>query len=326
MSLVVGIDVSKAKLDLLWLRDVDSLKAKSKVLPNTVKGHEDVVKWLLKTLKQASSEILVVMEATGIYHDNIALKLYKEGFKVAVINPARIKNYGKGLGNTHKTDKQDSLIIARYGAKENPQLWEPEKAEIRELKALLARLNALEKDFIRENNRLEKSSFSAPSESVIESIHLMLDQLKSEKKRLEKKINDHIDQSPTLKKDRQLLESIPGIGPVLSRNMLAVIHSRSFTKASEVAAYLGVIPTIVESGVFRGRSRLSKKGSSQIRAKLYMAAVVASQHNQLIMAQKKRLLLKGKTKMQALGAAMRKLVHLCFGVIKNQTEYSPQVA
>ena len=106
--------------------------------------------------------------------------------------------------------------------------------------------------------------------------------------------------------------------------MLSVIHSREFTRAGEVAAYVGVIPTITESGVFKGRSRLSKKGPARVRAKLYMAAIVASQYNPDIIDQRQRLLAAGKTKMQALGAGMRKLVHICFGVIKNQTKYYPQ--
>ena len=161
---------------------------------------------------------------------------------------------------------------------------------------------------------------------VLQSIHTMIEQLSQEKKRLERQIDDHIDRHPHLKKDRQLLASIPGIGPTMSRLMLSVIHSRSFKNAEQLAAFLGVIPKLVESGVFKGRSALSKKGPPSVRAKLYMAAIVASQHNPDVIKQKNRLLAKGKTKMQALGAAMRKLVHICFGVIKNQTEYSPQAS
>ncbi len=127
-----------------------------------------------------------------------------------------------------------------------------------------------------------------------------------------------------MKTDRTLLESIPGIGPALSRLMLSVIHSRSFEQASQLAAYLGLVPKQVQSGAFKGRSRLSKTGPSMVRAKLYMATVSASRCNPDIMRQRDRLLASGKNKMQALGAAMRKLVQICFGVIKNQKEYSPQ--
>jgi transposase len=324
MKQFIGIDVSKAKLDCLWLRDPDNLKIKTKVLRNDKAGHTQLCDWLTTTTNGNAEDIIVVMEATGIYHEVIAYALYKAGFGVAVVNPAQIKAFGKSLGQTHKTDKQDSLVIARYGWTQKPSLWQPEPLEIRELKSLIARLEALETDHRRESNRLEKAEFSVASLTVIESINTMLQELSQEKARVEKEINDHIDRHDQLKKDRQLLESIPGIGAVVSRMMLSVIHSREFTRASEVAAYVGVIPTITESGIFRGRSRLSKKGPARVRAKLYMAAIVASQHNPDIIDQRQRLLANGKTKMQALGAGMRKLVHICFGVIKNQTKYSPQ--
>lgn len=324
MQHVIGIDVSKAKLDCAWLKDSANLKVKSKAVQNTKAGIETLMAWLENSTRSMPENILVVMEATGIYHETLAYTLFGKGFKVAVVNPAHIKAYSKSLGATHKTDKQDSLLIARYGATQNPGLWSPEPQEIRELKALIARLEALEKDCQREYNRLEKAQISCATEVVIDSIRNMIGQLSEEKKRLEHQIDDHIDRHPHLKRDRQLLTSIPGIGPTLSRLMLSVIHSRSFKTAEQVAAFLGVIPKLVESGVFKGRSALSKKGPASVRAKLYMGAIVASQYNPDIARQKKRLLANGKTKMQALGAAMRKLVHICFGVIKNQTEYSPQ--
>ncbi len=325
MKQFIGIDISKKKLDCLWLRDPEQLKIKTKVINNDQKGHEQLCNWLLSTTKQAAADIVVVMEATGIYHETLAYRLYKAGFTVVVENPAQVKAFAKTLGAIHKTDKQDSLLIARYGYIHRPKAWEPEAPEIRELKALIARLEALEKDSRRESNRLEKAEFAGSSSTVIDSIQVMLEKLEQEKKRVEKQIDDHIDRHDRLKKDRRLLESIPGVGPVVSRVMLSIIHSRRFKKAEELAAFVGVIPQLMESGTFKGRSRLSKKGPSFVRAKLYMAAVVAGQYNEHIIRQQKRLLANGKTKMQALSAAMRKLVHLCFGVIKNQTEYSPKV-
>ena len=139
-------------------------------------------------------------------------------------------------------------------------------------------------------------------------------------------INTHLDQHPKLKKDRALLESIPGIGPVVSRLMVSVIRSRKFTTAPQCAAFIGVVPVQFESGSsVRGRSRLSKAGDASVRAKLYMAAVVAIQHNPDIKQQYERLLKNGKSKMSALGAAMRKLVQICFGVLKHQTPYQSRV-
>ena len=110
----------------------------------------------------------------------------------------------------------------------------------------------------------------------------------------------------------------------MSRELVCLFASKTFTSAKQVAAYIGVIPRIRESGTLKGRTMMSKVGNARIRSKLYMAAVCASTHNPDIKAQKARLLKAGKVKMQALGAAMRKLVQICFGVIKHQTEYQPQ--
>lgn len=326
MKNIVGIDVSKAKLDVLWLRDASSLKVKSKIFANDRSGHAELLVWLKKHIDQPFEKIHVVMEATGVYHEALAHGLFEQGVQVSRINPAYVRDFANGLGVVHKTDKKDSLVLARYGAMVSPPLWQPERPEIRELKALLARLEALEADLQREQNRMEKAEFGGVSSIVIDSLTTMINGLQKERDRLEKEIDDHIDRHPDLKKDVQLLRSIPGIGPVMSRLMLAVIRSRDFKQASECAAFLGVIPKLRESGIFKGRASLSKKGPPSVRAKLYMAAIVASQHNPAIKAQKERLLRNGKTKMQALGAAMRKLVHQCFGVLKYQTEYSLQAA
>jgi transposase len=325
MTQIIGIDVSKAKLDCLWLRDQTSRKVKTKVLGNDVQGHKALAAWLTKTTGCSPADIAVVMEATGVYHESVALRLFEQGFQVCVINPAQIKSYGESLGNTHKTDKRDSYVIALFGATHKLVPWQPEPEHIRELKALIARLEALDVDYRRESNRLEKSEFNQVSATVIESIHLMLKEIEKEKQRIENQIDDHIDRHPQLKTDKKLLESIPGVGPVMSRLMLSVLHSRDFRNAKQVAAYLGVIPKLVESGVFKGRSALTKKGPPKVRAKLYMAAVAATQWNPDIRAMRHRLIQNGKNKMQALGAAMRKLVHLCYGVVATQTEYSPQV-
>src|SRR5690606_15671623 len=138
-------------------------------------------------------------------------------------------------------------------------------------------------------------------------------------------IDDHIDRHPQLKKDRELMASIPGVGAVISRIMLSLIHSRSFTQARQVSAFVGLVPRIQESGQWKGRSRLSKQGPAKIRAKLYMAAIACAQWNPDIKAQYQRLLANGKSKMQALGAAMRKLVQICFGGVKHQSEYAGAV-
>ncbi len=220
------------------------------------------------------------MEATGVYHEALAYALYEASANVSVVNPAKINHYGKSLGVRRKTDKKDSLVIARYGATQSPPLWSPEPEATRELRALINRLNAVEKDIQREKNRLEKAEISNASVSAILSIQRMLDSLNQEKKRLEDLIKQHIDQDPKLKHNKELLESIPGVGEVISRHMCLILGSRTFESASQCAAFLGLIPVQHESGSsIKGRSRLSKAGDATVRAKLSMAAVVSIRHN-----------------------------------------------
>lgn len=321
----IGIDVSKTKLDCLWLREPDTGKVKTKKFDNHTKGHQHLMQWLLKAIKAESEQIRVTMEATGVYHEHLAYQLFQKGFHVCVVNPARPADFAKGMGNTHKTDLRDSYILALFGHRMKPEPWQPESQEIRELKALLARLDALEEDIQRERNRQEKASISGASQRVMQSLSTVIELLSQEKAKLERDIDDHIDRHPELKKHRGLLETVPGVGPVLSRLVVALLHSRTFRTAGSLAAFLGLVPKQRVSGAFKGRSCLSKTGSAKLRAKLYFPAVVAIRHNPDIRAQYERLTQNGKTKMQAIGAAMRKLVQICFGVVKHQTEYRPQL-
>jgi len=320
-----GIDVSKATLDCLWLRDAQTRRIKTRVFKNTPAGHQALLQWAVKQTREAVDSLHFVMEATGIYHEALAQALYTAGARVSVVNPAHIKQYAHSFGRRSKTDKRDSLMIALYGATQQPRLWQPLAPEIRALQALIARLEAVEKDIQREENRLEKAELASATEAVADSIRSVLGHLRAERRRLIELIEAHIDRHPDLKADRERLKSIPGVGPVIARYMTALLRSHTFSSASQAAAYLGLVPIHRESGSsVRARSRISKTGKASLRAKLYMAAVVAIQHNPDIQTHYQRLLQKGKSKMAALVAAMRKLVHICFGVVKHQTPYQVQ--
>ncbi len=324
---IIGIDVSKSKLDCLWVRDLSTMKLKSKVQPNTPSGHKALLDWAMQQTGEEAAELLFVMEATGVYHEALAHALHDAGARVSIVNPARIRDFARSLGTQSKNDKKDSVILARFGMTQSPTLWEPESLEIRQLKALIARWEAVKQDIQREANRLEKALISDVSDDVLTSIRTVQNQLEAERRRLEGLINDHMNNHPGLKHDRELLESIPGVGPVIARQMLAVIRSRPFRGARQCAAFLGLVPVERQSGTsVYSPPRLSKRGDARIRAKLYMASVAAIRCNPDIRHQYERLLKGGKSKVSAICAAMRKLVHICFGVLKHQTPYVPQGA
>ena len=323
-----GIDISKEKFNIGWLRDVVSGKKKTKVFKNTAVGRQQAADWLLKNIKASADEIMIALEPTGVYHEALLYFLHQCGFKVFLVNPGKAKKYAESIDLIHKTDKLDAIMLAYYAHAQRHKLtlWQPEPPEVRELKVMIRRLDALETDLQRERNRQEATEVSLSSERVVQSLKDMIATLEAEIKRLQQDIDDHIDRFPELKRNRQLLESIKGIGTVMSRELVYLFAAKTFNSARQVAAYLGLIPKLRESGKFKGRTMLSKTGSIRIRAKLYMAAVCATTHNPDIRAQKQRLLRAGKVKMQILGAAMRKLVQICFGVIKHQSEYQPQLA
>lgn len=322
----LGMDVAKLKLDICLLLDEAGSKRKTKVVANTPNGVTALLQWVTKHGVTLSA-LHVVMEGTGVYHEQAALTLTNAGVMVTIANPAQVKDFGRGLAIRTKTDASDSIVLARYGALLKPKAWVPPSLEARALAALLTRRDAIAQDLQRERNRQEKSNISQASALVQQSLGDSIEFLTQQLNKLQQEIDDHIQGNPQLKADMCLLQSIPAVGDKVGGHLLAVMHSRQFVTAEQLAAYLGLVPVERQSGSsLRGKARLSKAGPANVRAVLFMAAIVAKQYNPHVKALYDRLLAKGKSKMSALGAAMRKLVHLCFGVLKTQTPYQANYA
>lgn len=319
----LGVDVAKKKLDCMLL-DSSSGKMKSKSVDNTPAGFTKLLEWLGK---QNATKPQVVMEPTGMYHEGAALALADAGLIVSLVNPAQLRAFAQGLGVKTKTDKQDSTVLAKYGATQKPVAWQPPSMSSRRLKALLTRRDAVADDLQRERNRQEANDYSLTPEAVRDSIAQSIAFLEAELKRLEKMIASHIDDDPDLRDKKDLLETIPGVGPRVATHMTTLFVGRTFDSAEQLAAYLGLVPVEWQSGTsVRGRPRMSKAGPAHLRKVLYMPAVVARRCNPHIKALNERLLAKGKSKMAAIGAAMRKLAHLCFGVVHSGKPYDPKFA
>ena len=319
----LGVDVSKKKLDCMLLNSTNG-KLKSKSLSNTKAGIEELIGWLAEN---KAPEAHVIMEPTGVYHEPAALALTDAGLKLSLVNPAQLRQFAQGLGVKNKTDKADSAVLARYGDTLKPEAWQAPSKSARQLKALLARRDAVAEDLQREQNRQEAVDFGISPEQVKQSILQSIAFLQGELRRLEQMIKDHIDSDPDLRNKRELLETIPGVGTRVSSNLTALFAAKTFTTAEQLAAYLGLVPVQWESGSsVRGRPRLSKAGPSHLRKLLYMPAVVARQWNPHIKAFSDRLIAKGKTKMAVIGACMRKLAHLCFGVVHTGRPYDSSYA
>ena len=322
----LGIDVAKAKLDCLLL-DTSNAKRKAKSIANSADGVATLLSWLSKQ-EAALQYVQVIMEPTGVYHEHTLFALAQAGLAVSLVNPAQLRKFAQGIGVKTKTDAADSAVLARYGAANQPPAWQPPSASARELRALLARRDAVAEDLQRERNRAEKAAAAIDTpQRVQHSLNEAIIFLQKELSELQRAIDEHIDNDPELRRIWTLLHSIPGVGERVAGHMTALLAARQFQTAEQLAAYLGLVPVEWQSGAsVHGRPRMSKAGPAHLRQLLYMPAVVAKSCNPHIRAIYGRLLAKGKPKMAAIGAAMRKLAHLCFGVVHSGKPYDPNWA
>jgi transposase len=315
MTYILGIDVAKAKLDVA-LRIPDG-KIRSKVVDNTPAGFATLSAWLDK---HDVEPLHVCMEATGTYWEAVAEYLSDAGHTVSVINPAQIKAFGAASLVRTKTDKIDARLIAEFCAAQHPEPWQAPSPDLRELRALVVRRNALDAMRTQEHNRL-----LVAQETVRAGIEAHLPYLEKAIAEVEAAIRQKIDDDPGLKDQRDLLDSIPGLGDKTIPVLLSYYGGPPrFAKAKAAAAFAGLDPRQHESGSsVRGKPRLSKVGHSLLRKALYMPAMVAVNRTAWGRAFRDRLAASGKPPMVILGAMMRKLIHVAFGVLKSGKPFNP---
>jgi transposase len=314
MTVYLGIDIASKKFDAALFCNGSY---RCKAFANSVAGFTALIKWAGES---DFSEIHACMEATGDYGTALATFLYEEKIKVSVVNPSRIKGFGLAELSRTKTDKSDSKLIARFSRATVPAQWRPVPQPVRILQALVRRMEALKGMLRMESNRADKADASIQA-----SLQRISGKLKEEIEMIRQEIKRHISSNEVLRKQEALISSVPGIGSVTGAVILSFMADKQFSKAKEVAAFLGLNPRHHQSGSsVRGRSRMSKTGNAHLRSAMYMPALVALKHNPDIRAFGHRLRLAGKPGMLIIGAAMRKLIHIIFGVLRSGTVYVPQ--
>ncbi len=262
----------------------------------------------------------VCLEAMGSYGDALALYLYDAGHTVSIVNPARIKGFAQSELLRTKNDKVDAGLIARFCLAMHPEPWEPPAPEIRVLQALVRRVDALIGMRTQEINRLG----TAPS-TVESSIREHIAYLDEQIEKIKLQIAGHIDSSSDLRGKRDLLSSIPGIGPATIAALLAEINIlERCDQVRKVVAFIGLAPKETVSGSsIRGKARLCKIGHARLRKALYMPALVSIRYNPVIINFYRRLKSKGKNGKVIVCAIMRKLVHIIFGILKSGKPFDP---
>ncbi len=315
---IIGIDISKDSFDVV-LRGMGG--ERHRVFSNDQKGFTSLAGWVEK---QPERVVHICMEATGSYWEGLAEYLYQGDYTLSVVNPYQIKRYADHLLNRNKTDKADASLIAEFCEKDRDRLrvWKPFSPEIKALRSMGRRLDELQDMKQQEQNRLKSGVRDLV---VIESLQENIKQLKNQIKALMKKIQEHVKQHPELREQQRLLTSIPGIGKLTAIKLMAEIGDiRDFSSASQLAAYAGLAPKQFRSGSsVHKQTRISKQGRTELRRCLYMPAVVASEHNPIVMDLKRRMLASGHVMMEVIVAAMNKLLHLVYGVLKSGKPFDP---
>ena len=309
----LGIDIAKAKIDVALALNG---KFRTKVFANTPSGFTQLDAWLQS---YGVAHVHAGMEATNVYWEALAQHLADAGHRVSVINPALIKAHAQSLGVRSKTDAVDARTIADFVREKAPAPWQPPSAAERRLRALVLRHQALVDMQVQEKNR-----YDTVREEVHDSVQTHLAWLAQELERLEQTIKQTLDDDDILRGKRDLLDSIPGLGERTIATLIAygVTDSR-FHQARQFVAFAGLSPQLHQSGSsVRGRPRLSKIGHAPLRRALYMPAMAAlrTSWGQRF---RDRLAAAGKAPKLIIGAMMRKLAQVAFGVIKSGRPFDP---
>lgn len=314
--MVLGVDISKKTFDVTLIDEQG--RTHYKQFDNTPSGFNQLQGWLNK---HQVSQLHACMESTNIYWEDLALFLHQQGYQVSVVNPARIKGFAQSQLQRNKTDKQDSQLIASFCQLTTPKLWTPPTPEQQKLRALVRHLQNLKREVVRHTQRQN----DCRAEEVCASLQEIIKTLQNQIITLEQQIETFIEQHPDLKKKQALLMSIKGIGATTANLLLAEMYDLAeYKNARAAAADAGVTPSHHQSGtsIWR-RAKMSKVGKSTVRAGLYWPARTAMKYNPIIQVFKERLLKKGKSNKVIIGAAMRKLLHIAFGVLKSGKPFDP---
>lgn len=303
----IGIDVSKKQLDVAVLPD-----AKHKVYPNNEQGIGQLASFL-----KSLSPSLIVLEATGGIEVPCVGILAAEGLPVVVVNPRQIRDFAKATGRLAKTDAIDAQTIARFGETVRPEIRELKSPEMQELAALNTRRCQIIQMITAEKNRL-----ATATKWTREDIKRHIAWLKESLDDVNDELNKSIRNSPVWREKDDLLQSVPGIGPVASATLLSQLPELGMLNRKQIAALVGVAPLNRDSGMMRGK-RCIWGGRAGIRTALYMATLVATRFNPIISAFYRRLCNAGKSHKVALTACMRKLLTILNAMVRTNTHWSP---
>lgn len=306
-KLYVGVDVSKNQLDVAANNNVTFSAS------NDEKGLSKLLKWLKKR-----KPTLIVIEATGGYELFAHITL-AEKYPVSLVNPRQVRNFAKSMNLLAKTDKLDAHVLCMFGERVQPEPSPKPDEKMIELASLVRRRRQLVAARAAEKNRMELAKGS-----VKESIERIIDLLTAEIDEIQRQLSDLIDNSPELKAKVEHLRQVPGIAEIVASSLITELPELGTLNRREIAALLGVAAFNMDSGKFQGK-RCIWGGRSGPRSMLYMAALSAKQFNPVIKKYYERLISKGKPFKVVMIACVRKLLVILNAMLRDKTEWNPQV-
>jgi len=307
---IVGVDVSKAKLDFVLADDQQPLS-----INNTRK---EIVGKLVGQIENPECTI-VVMEATGGYEDQLVTLLHEHKIALAVVNPRRVRNFADGLGWDAKTDPIDARAIAFYGRVVRPEAQMAKSGEEKKLKNLVGRRRQLLDLINQEDNRLKQTADLEIRGYIQQTLETLNKQVKTIDERLAQSVKSNTADARKI----EILESVKGLGPVTVSTLLAELPELGRLNRGQIAKLVGVAPMNRDSGQV-SRKRKTQGGRSYVRRVLYMATLVATRFNCRIKVFYQRLVAQGKPKKVALVAAMRKLLTILNTLVKNDVLWNAE--
>jgi transposase len=311
-----GVDVSKERLEVCVRRGREAKEGEDTFgVSNDPVGTQTL---LARFAEERPA--LVILEATGGFERPVAAALAAAGLPIAVVNPRQARDFARATGRLAKTDRIDAQILARFAQAVRPAPRPVPQEEAQALAEITARRRQVVGMLTAEKNRLG----AATTKPVRKRLQAHLRWLEKELSRTDRDLEEAISKSLTWRENEELLRSVPGVGPVLARTLLAELPELGSLPPKQLAALVGVAPLNRDSGAFRGR-RAVWGGRATVRAALYMGALVATRHNPQIKEFYERLLGAGKPRKVALVACMRKLLIILNAMLKNHTSWkSPQ--
>lgn len=309
-AVYVGIDVSKERLDVALRPSAECWD---------VSNDEPGISTLVSRLADATPA-LIVLESTGGYENAATAALAAAALPVVVVNPRQVRDFAKATGLLEKTDKLDCMALALFAERVQPQIRELKSEQAQEFEAFLARRRQLQEMLTAEKNRCG-TAHPAVKKRLLQHIRW----LEKELDRTEEELDRQIKESPLWRAKDELLRSMPGVGPVLSRTLIGNVPELGRLTPKEIRKLIGVAPLAWDSGKLRGK-RFTRGGRAPVRAVLYMAAIVAVRFNPVIRAFYERLLARGKEKKVALVACMGKLLVILNAMVRHGTHWDPNYA